>query len=284
MVNDKYKKKKEPVNFVLTGSRFYKKIKDKYYGVCNCGSKFSVFSSSINYVKRQGEDGKRVVKCRNCQLIMLYGTLIGKKIGTVKVISQVNDKYALKELTRSWHVECDCGGKSVVSTFNLKPNRGDGCSSCNGNFCERRNKPRKKHKFLSGKISRITRACYNTKSEYYKIFGSGVLSICDDWRGSFKRFTKWANKHGFNRGTNIYLKEGEKVYNPANCYVAPKKRFTPYENPQIVPIRTHEKVNVVREVIKVKVIETKKLKKLGIFSRVFKKIKWIISCFDGKAA
>ncbi len=284
MPKAKDKKKKKPVNFEITGSRIYKKIKDKYYGVCRCGRKFSLYSASINYVKRQAKDGKRVIQCRNCQSTMLYGTLVGKKIGTVKVISQVNDKYALKESTRSWNVECDCGGKSVVSTFNLKPNRGDGCSVCNGNFYERRNKPRKKHKFLNGKMSRITRACYNPKCEYYKIFGSGVLSICDDWKGDFKKFTKWANKNGLNRTTNIYLKEGKKVYSPNNCYVAVKKRFTPYENPQIVPVSTHEKVKSVREAIKVKEATTQELKKPGFFSRVFKKIKWILSCFNGKAA
>lgn len=279
-----FKSKSRPKKIVLPKCVIYKKIGVKYYAKCNCGNKFTTSKSSVS----MGRRGERVIWCKDCQNNSLHGNFVGKKFGSYTVLKQIHDTHSKKLSSRSWLAKCDCGNEEAVSTGNLFPGRPMGCPKCNSQSRLRTRKCRNKYGFMKNKLATLRRACTGENNQYYKAFGSGVLSVGKEWK-NYRSFCKWGRKNGLTRGKNVYLMEGEHVFCPENCFVGHQTRLTPYKNPKIVPVAkravmTFEKVSAVSKAIEPQDVTVKKLKKPGLFSRIFKKIKWLISCLDGKAA
>lgn len=60
--------------------------------------------------------------------------------------------------------------------------------------------------------------CYNQKSgSGYKRYGALGICVCDEWRGNFDAFNKWANENGYADHLTLDRRECNGNYTPGNC-------------------------------------------------------------------
>jgi len=49
----------------------------------------------------------------------------------------------------------------------------------------------------------MKRRCYHKHRKTYKNYGGRGISVCDEWKNSFKSFIEWALKNGYKNGLTI---------------------------------------------------------------------------------
>lgn len=59
--------------------------------------------------------------------------------------------------------------------------------------------------------------CYNKNVAIYPHYGGRGISVCDEWKDSFKAFEDWALSHGYNDKLTIERIDVNKGYGPDNC-------------------------------------------------------------------
>jgi hypothetical protein len=59
--------------------------------------------------------------------------------------------------------------------------------------------------------------CYNPNVKGYKDYGGRGISICEEWRNSFKTFYEWAVGNGYADDLTIDRKDVNGNYTPENC-------------------------------------------------------------------
>lgn len=73
--------------------------------------------------------------------------------------------------------------------------------------------------------SNMKARCYNPKNNRFYCYGKRGIKVCDEWRGSYLKFMKWAMENRYEKSLQIDRKNNNKGYSPENC------RFvTPTEN------------------------------------------------------
>jgi hypothetical protein len=65
--------------------------------------------------------------------------------------------------------------------------------------------------------------CYNSSHASYEGYGKRGISICDEWRGSFKSFFDWAMANGYKDELSIDRIDVNGNYEPSNCRWATAK-------------------------------------------------------------
>lgn len=63
----------------------------------------------------------------------------------------------------------------------------------------------------------IKRRCYNPKNKRFSRYGGRGISVCEEWRDSFKSFYDWSIKNGYNDSLTIDRIDINKGYSPDNC-------------------------------------------------------------------
>ena len=69
------------------------------------------------------------------------------------------------------------------------------------------------HILWKGMIER----CHDPKSVGFKNYGARGISVCTEWRDSFKAFRDWAVNNGYAKGLQIDRRENNGSYKPENC-------------------------------------------------------------------
>lgn len=59
--------------------------------------------------------------------------------------------------------------------------------------------------------------CHSTSCVKYGRYGARGITVCEEWRNSFKEFETWALGHGFREDLQIDRIDNEKGYSPENC-------------------------------------------------------------------
>lgn len=65
--------------------------------------------------------------------------------------------------------------------------------------------------------STMKERCYNPNHIKYKNYGARGITICDEWKNSFKAFRDWAYANGYEEGLSIDRIDNNKNYEPSNC-------------------------------------------------------------------
>lgn len=146
--------------------------------------------------------------------------LTGKKFGRLTVIERSgSDKHG----TPLWLCKCDCSNKKLVRGYDLVRGSTKSCGCLSSEmFVERHKKHGMKNTRLYEVWKSMRKRCFNPNSPNYKNYGGRGITICDEWKDSFKAFYDWAISSGYDSNA----KRGEYTidridvngnYEPSNC-------------------------------------------------------------------
>lgn len=111
-------------------------------------------------------------------------------------------------------------------------------------------KPKKPSKFSLNPLYRVWSAikqrCYNKNNPNYKHYGAKGITICDEWKHSFKTFESWSIENGYKQGLSIDRINSTKSYTPDNCRWIPCKE-QPKNRQTNLYVRYNDKVMTIRE-------------------------------------
>lgn len=207
---------------------------------CQCGEIQKYRADYISVMKSVG----RKFECSKCKAERKSPTLTDKVFGRLTVLKEVRGK----DHHRWWLCKCECGvEKEIPSVRLLGKGKKHATKSCG---CLARKLHSKwvnttqyppAHQLKTKTTETIqtnlyhcrnamVASCYNKKDSRYKNHGALGHTVCDLWRNGAKDFVKWALKNGYSEGDGVFLKEGQTVFAPENCYILSKNEFIKTNN------------------------------------------------------
>ncbi|RNB67351.1 hypothetical protein EDM55_20100 [Brevibacillus centrosporus] len=122
--------------------------------------------------------------------------LTGQRFGQLTVIQRAGTRNRMA----LWRCKCDCGKETLSLSGSLRSGSSKSCG------CSRlahliESPPKKTHGGSKGRLYRvwrgmIDRCYYPTHNRYYAYGGRGIY-VCDEWKGDYAAFRKWALASGY---------------------------------------------------------------------------------------
>lgn len=211
---------------------------------CQCGEVQKYRADYFSIMRWRGVS----FECYKCKMERKSPTLTDKVFGRLTVLREV----AGKDHHRWWLCKCECGvEKEIPSTRlttkgNQPVTRSCGClgRKLNSKWVNTTQYP-PTHQ-LRTKYTEIRKAalyhnrnsmvasCYRKEDPRYKYHGALDHKVCDLWRNGAKDFVKWALKNGYKDGDGVFLKEGETIFSPENCFISSKSNFFKIRNSKFI--------------------------------------------------
>ena len=70
--------------------------------------------------------------------------------------------------------------------------------------------------------SMMKQRCYNKNHKQFKDWGGRGITVCDEWKNSYKIFYSWCMQNGYKNGLQIDRINNDGNYEPNNCrFVSP---------------------------------------------------------------
>ena len=149
--------------------------------------------------------------------------LTGQKFGKLTALYPVPDKAHRAR----WHCVCECGNEKDVLQQNLSDGhvRSCGCilsRSSNERISDyNKSLGRESHHETKTRLYKIwigmKSRCYYKASNAFKNYGGRGIIVCDEWIHSFKDFSEWAIKNGYDDSLTIDRIDPDGNYCPENC-------------------------------------------------------------------
>jgi hypothetical protein len=115
-----------------------------------------------------------------------FRDLTNQRFGRLTVLRPVRKN---KEKHIYWVCQCDCGNQTTVRSSSLDPKRTQSCGCLQK---ERMSQAKAKHGMTGTKIYNSWCAmnwrCYNPNHSRFSDYGGRGISVCEEWRNSFKTY------------------------------------------------------------------------------------------------
>lgn len=73
------------------------------------------------------------------------------------------------------------------------------------------------NKRLYGVWNTMKQRCFNKNKDHYDRYGGRGITICNEWRDSFKAFYEWCMENGYEKGLTLDRENNDGNYCPENC-------------------------------------------------------------------
>lgn len=152
--------------------------------------------------------------------------LVGRKYGDLVVTSFLHRKRLNKgnQTTPVWFCMCKCGNFRAVVEAKLKNGTTISCTSCGLARTKRVNSEGRTGVAASVKFERLYRIwgamkqrCSNPKNVSYMNYGGKGITVCEEWKTSYKSFREWALASNYQDDLTIDRKIHTLGYSPENC-------------------------------------------------------------------
>lgn len=164
-------------------------------------------------------------KSCGCASAKTTRNIAGQKFGRLTAI-ELADPYVSKsgmQRTR-WRCVCDCGAEACVQSRFLMSGATQSCG------CLQAEVNSSAHTTHGGSNSRLYNIwcgmkdrCSNPNNNRYDRYGGRGIIVCEEWRGSFESFSRWAFANGYNDSLSIDRVNNDGNYEPKNCRWATAK-------------------------------------------------------------
>lgn len=138
---------------------------------------------------------------------MNFIDLTGKRFGKLVVLG-LSDT-STPNLKR-WECICDCGNKKIIQGNNLHSGNTKSCGCLIEHHGLRKSK-------LYGVWNTMKNRCLNPNVKCYKSYGGRGISVCDEWKNSFTKFSEWSFENGYKEGLTLDRIDVNRNYEPSNC-------------------------------------------------------------------
>ena len=122
-----------------------------------------------------------------------------------------------------WICKCDCGNIIKVITNNLTSGNSKSCGCLNlENVISRNTTHGERYSRLYKVWENIKSRCYLKSNSRYKNYGGRGISVCDEWKNSFEKFSEWAYANGYDGSAEFGECTIDRIdvdgnYCPENC-------------------------------------------------------------------
>lgn len=131
--------------------------------------------------------------------------LTGRKFGKLTVIERVGTTGSI------WKCQCDCEERNYKEVPSQRLKNGD-TKSCGCIY--------RKHLLSGTSIYNVWKTmidrCYNKEYHRYHDWGGRGIKVCDEWKGSVRKFAEWCIKNGWDKNLQIDRIDNDKNYEPGN--------------------------------------------------------------------
>lgn len=145
--------------------------------------------------------------------------ITGERFGKLVAVGYAETHVVGKKTVQTiWECKCDCGNTCYVSQGNL--NRGVtkscGCIRSKSDGDASRIKKTRLYAIWSGIRSR-TGVKRGANEHTKRIYSNRGISMCDEWRNSYKAFKEWSVNNGYEDNLEIDRIDTNLGYTPDNC-------------------------------------------------------------------
>lgn len=117
-----------------------------------------------------------------------------------------------------WRCKCECGNYVSVSGEALRSGRTVSCGCFKKNYMSQKmSTHRETHTKLYGVWCSMKARCHNKNTIAYESYGGRGITVCDEWRNDYSKFSEWALANGYATGKSIDRIDNNRGYSPDNC-------------------------------------------------------------------